>query len=96
MWWGDVRYCFAMAILVIIIILSFCDIWSYILRFINRILWGNCFSSGKFFLSDCNETSQELSLGCVVVHLGFEIFKMAAGWKLKNNNCWSNCNETWI
>jgi hypothetical protein len=26
----------------------------------------------------CNETSQELSLGCVHGHLGFDIFKMAA------------------
>ena len=31
-----------------------------------------------YFLSNCNKISQEWFLGCVDVHLGFDIFKMAA------------------
>ena len=46
--------------------------------------------------SDWNETAQEWSLGCVVVPLGFEIFKMVTvamvALKIKLV-CWSDCNE---
>jgi hypothetical protein len=39
--------------------------------------WGS-FGHIHFVLAYCNETSQELSLGCVDVHVGIDIFKMAA------------------
>ena len=34
-----------------------------------------------FFLSNCNETSQELSMGYIFVHLGLEMFKMCTCFK---------------
>ena len=39
---------------------------------------GGSFGHIHFVLAYCNETSQELSLGCVDVHVGIDIFKMAA------------------
>ena len=47
--------------------------------------------------SDCNETSQEWSLGYVDVHLGFNIFKIATvakvSMKVLKKIIISDCNE---
>jgi hypothetical protein len=48
-----------------------------------------------YFWSYCNETSQERSLGCVDVLLGFDIFKMAAVAMVTNKveiYFFSDCN----
>ena len=40
-----------------------------------------------FFLSNCNETSQELSMGYIFVHLGLEMFKMCTCFKWLSKKC---------
>ena len=59
---------------------------------------GNIYSLGKNIIwLDCYETSQELSLECVDVHIGFDIFKMAtvAMVTMKDKTIYflSNCNK---
>ena len=59
---------------------------------------GKIYSWGKNIIwLDCYETSQELSLECVDVHIGFDIFKMAtvAMVTMKDKTIYflSNCNK---
>jgi hypothetical protein len=67
---------------------------GYILRSINswcllKNSMGNFFLQEKnIFWSDCNEISQEWSLGCVDVHLGFVILKMATVAMVIMNMCY--------
>ena len=64
MGWVDVRYCFAMAILVIIIILLFFH------TFLSARFFGD--ASIKLY-----ETLWEYHMPCEVVLLGFDFFKIA-------------------
>jgi hypothetical protein len=54
---------------------------------------GNIYSLGKNIIwLDCYETSQELSLECVDVHIGFDIFKMVT----KICSYWEHIPKSWL
>ena len=76
---GDVRYCFAMAILVTSLRIQSGDVLLFYVSF--SLLFFHTFLSARFLgnaLIKLDETLQEYHMPCEVVLLGVDFFKMAA------------------